>query len=120
MRAAFAHETVLTMSPGDDPAAPGAAVTVALCGHWEHEPPCRTPHHSATAEAGDDLVVRTLFATHPADEDEVRTRIADALAAGELSGPDGLTRWRLRSSAASELTAGERNHAGRLIRGGEG
>ena len=27
------------MEPDADVQAPGAAVTVALCGHWEHEPP---------------------------------------------------------------------------------
>ena len=33
-------------APADD-GAPGAAVTVALCGHWEHPPPCPlAPHHT--------------------------------------------------------------------------
>ena len=31
----------LALAPGTDPAAVGAAVTTELCGHWEHEPPCR-------------------------------------------------------------------------------
>jgi hypothetical protein len=38
MRQAFAHEAVLVMEPDADVRAPGAAVAVALCGHWDHEP----------------------------------------------------------------------------------
>ena len=30
-------EAELLLADDTDPAAPGAAVTVALCGHWEHE-----------------------------------------------------------------------------------
>jgi hypothetical protein len=36
MREAFAHEAVLVMEPDADMRAPGAAITVALCGHWDH------------------------------------------------------------------------------------
>jgi len=38
VRQAFAHEAVLVTEPDADVRAPGAAVTVALCGHWDHEP----------------------------------------------------------------------------------
>lgn len=42
----------LSMSPGADLAAPGAAVTVALCGHWKHEPPCPlAAHHTSTTRS---------------------------------------------------------------------
>jgi hypothetical protein len=40
MRQPFAHDAVLAMPAGGDLGAPGAAITVALCGHWEHAPPC--------------------------------------------------------------------------------
>jgi len=40
MRQAFAHEAILVVQPQADLRAPGAAITVALCGHWEHQPPC--------------------------------------------------------------------------------
>ena len=40
----YAHRAVLVIPDGDEPAAPGGAITVELCGHWEHEPPCRYPH----------------------------------------------------------------------------
>lgn len=37
VRQAFAHDTALQLAPGGDDGAPGAAITVGLCGHWEHE-----------------------------------------------------------------------------------
>ena len=40
-RRSFVHEADLWLAGGVDPAAVGAAVTAALCGHWEHEGPCR-------------------------------------------------------------------------------
>ncbi|KQC37143.1 MULTISPECIES: hypothetical protein [Frankia] len=40
MRRPFAHEFVLVLAPGGDERAPGAAITAALCGRWEHPPPC--------------------------------------------------------------------------------
>jgi hypothetical protein len=36
-RTAFVHEAHLELEPGTDPAAVGAAVTTALCGHWEQK-----------------------------------------------------------------------------------
>jgi hypothetical protein len=125
MRNAFAHDAVLVMAPDADTdadtdadlAAPGAAVTVALCGHWEHEAPCPlAPHHSRAARNGDEVRLRVLFAAEPASEAEVRRRIDDGLRTGELRGPDGtLTRWELRSSGPGAVTDGEAEHARRLI-----
>ncbi len=121
MRQAYAHEAVLALSPGTDERAPGAAVTAALCGHWEHEPPCPlAPHHvragRAGGEAADALHVRILFAAEPEAEREVRDRIDLALA-GQWPLPDELTAaWRLTGSGPSDVTAAEEDHAGRLIR----
>ncbi|MEX5721628.1 hypothetical protein [Geodermatophilus maliterrae] len=43
----FAHDGLLSMEPGADDRAPGGVITVALCGSWEHEPPCPlAPHHT--------------------------------------------------------------------------
>ena len=39
-------EFCIRLEPGADKRAPGGAVTVALCGHWDHEGPCRWPHRS--------------------------------------------------------------------------
>ena len=101
-----------------DIGAPGAAVTVALCGRWEHDPPCPiAPHHTRATRVDGIARVRTLFAVEPEQENEVRQRIVDALAEGQLRGPDGTTTsWRLRSSNPSTVTASETAHASRLTR----
>ena len=107
MRQPFAHEAVLEMAPDADLRAPGGAITVALCGHWEHEPPCPLAAHATRADRVDDtVVVRTLFATEPEREDEVRQRIEAALTAS----------WTVRHSGSSPVAADERDHAQRLTR----
>jgi len=119
MRQAFAHSAEVTLSPGGDVGAPGAAITVALCGHWEHEPPCPlAPHHTSTERVGDVLHVRTLFAVDHRRVGEVCKLIETALASGRLVGPDGnTTAWRLCSSRLAEVLETELDHVGRLIQG---
>jgi hypothetical protein len=116
MRRVFAHEAVLAMAPQGDSRAPGGAVTVGLCGHWEHEPPCPfAPHHTNASWVGSDLHVRILFAVEPEREDEARSRIDDALRCERLEGPDGQeTRWHVLSTGRSELVEHEIDHAQRL------
>jgi hypothetical protein len=118
MRQAFAHTAELLMPAPADDGAPGAAVTVALCGHWEHPPPCPLAPHATRADRdGDTVRLRILFATEPERADEVRRLIEQALAAGELTGPDQIsTRWQLTASAPGEPTEAEHDHAQRLIR----
>ncbi len=96
---------------------PGAAVTAALCGHWDHEPPCPlAPHHVSAAGDDGELRVRILFAAEPDKEDEVRHLIEQALS-GQLNFPDGFTTpWQLRASWPSEVSAEETGHAKLLIR----
>ena len=48
-----------------DLAALGGAVTTALCGHWEHDGPCRWPHFTSP-EVDDDAVVVTVYFDAPA------------------------------------------------------
>ena len=116
VRRAFAHRGRLALSPGADRAAPGGAVTLALCGSWEHPPPCPLAPHSTAVEGGDDaLDVRVVFATAPDDEAEVRSRIDAALAAGGTTGPDGRTSaWRLVEAGPAELRDDERERAARF------
>jgi len=110
MRQAYAHDAVLVMGPDGDTGAPGAAITTALCGHWEHEPPCPlAPHHTGATRDGDRVRLRVLFATEPHRVDEVRRRIDGALAGGG---------WRLESSGCARIAAQERDHARRLLRSG--
>ncbi len=107
------------MQEDGDLRAPGAAITVALCGHWEHEPPCPlAPHHTTAERVSDEVRVRTLFAVEPAREQEVRRRILTALIAGRLVDDDGReSRWQLRSSASSAVLPDETDHVRRLAAG---
>lgn len=118
MREAFAHEAILIMAPGTDTQAPGAAVTLALCGHWQHEPPCPlAPHNSYAVRVGGDVRIRTLFAVEPELESSIRHRIDRALSSGQLRGSDGATtRWGLRSSRHSVVAAEEMDCALGLTR----
>src|SRR3712207_8734411 len=93
----FAHDALLSMEPGADDRAPGGAITVPLCGSWEHEPPCPlAPHHTRAEWAGDELRLRVLFAAEPNEESRVRAMIDEALAGGMGATPEGGTiSWRL-------------------------
>ncbi|WP_113963744.1 hypothetical protein [Mycobacterium shimoidei] len=116
-REAYAHDAVVTIEPGADSRAVGGAITVALCGHWDHQPPCPlAPHHTTVTPVGERFEVRVLFATEPANEHRVRVLIAGALAGGRLSGPDGrITTWCLQSDAPSDVHRDEQEHARRLV-----
>ncbi|HYU83523.1 MAG TPA: hypothetical protein VEK80_01855 [Kribbellaceae bacterium] len=117
MRQPFVHEAVVELEPGGDPRAPGGAVTVALCGRLEHEPPCPlAPHHTAADADGDTLRLRVLFAAEPSAEHEVRALIESALGSGSFAGPDGTsTRWQLRQAGPGAVTPPELDHADRLV-----
>jgi hypothetical protein len=116
MRAVFAHDAVLAMDGDQDLRAPGGAITLSLCGSWEHAPPCPlAPHHTSAERDGDVVRLRVLFAAEPADEPEVRRRIADALAAGQVATPNGdLARWTVTSETRGEVSPDESDHAQRL------
>jgi hypothetical protein len=117
MRQAYAHDAVLMMEPDADVRAPGAAVAVALCGHWDHKPPCPLAPHRVTADEIDgELHVRILFATEPAKERTVRRLIEQGLS-GEVKYPDGFTTpWRLARSGPGDVAADEAGLAESLIR----
>ena len=119
-RQAYAHDAVVTMQPGGSPNALGGAITVALCGHWDHQPPCPlAPHYVSTLPDGEILAVRILFATEPDNERRVRELIGDALAAGRLTGPDGgVARWQLRSATSADVRPDEADHAAELVAAG--
>jgi hypothetical protein len=105
-RSPYVHEAELRLAGGADPRAPGGAVTVALCGSWSHDGPCRWPHHSALVPAGGGTTLRTVFAAPPGDEDEIRARIERALRADR--------RWEVLRSGEAELDESERPLASRL------
>jgi hypothetical protein len=116
-RAAYAHDAVVTLDPGGDSRAPGGAITVALCGHWDHQPPCPlAPHHTDAAPCDDTLRLRVLFAAEPKDERRVRELITLALSSGRMTGPDGkVTSWMVNSNGASSVRPDEADHAARLV-----
>jgi hypothetical protein len=108
MRQAYAHQAELRVPPQADENAPGAAITVALCGHGDHEPPCPlAPHYSEATREGDTVRLRILFATEPNRVDEVRSRIDGALSGGD---------WHLVGSGCRKIEAEERDHARRLLK----
>jgi hypothetical protein len=117
MRKAFAHDAVLRSEPGLDHRAPGGAVTLALCGSLDHEPPCPLAAHHTTVEADGPLLrVRILFATEDADEERVRGLVDGALGSGEWLYPDGVvSRWALVTSGPSAVREDESEHADRLV-----
>ena len=117
MRAAFAHEALLDMESDADLTAPGGAVTLELCGSYDHAPPCPVAPHATVADRrADGVAVRVLFATEASREAEVRARIDQALATGFCDAPDGTrSRWTVVSSAPGTVEDAERAHAARLI-----
>ncbi|HJT92658.1 MAG TPA: hypothetical protein VJ777_12035 [Mycobacterium sp.] len=99
-RTAYAYGAMVMLDPGGDSAALGGAITVALCGHWDHEPPCPlAPHHTEAAPVGDSKIrLRVQFEADPSNESRVRSLIDEALASGTLTGPDGrVTTWTVQA-----------------------
>jgi len=113
---AYAHEGYLELADGADDRAPGAAVTVSLCGHWDHEGDCRWRHYTSIERVGSTLTVRTVFASDTDEEAEVRARIIAALEAGALVGPAGESRWEVVRQEAVDLRPSDKRLAGRLTR----
>jgi len=101
-REAFVHQAQLVLNEGVDPAGPAAAVTTALCGHWEHEGPCRWPHNNELN--GDSF--RTVFVADADEEQAVRSKIDEALQAA--------TGWSVGSSGPREPAPEERELGRRL------
>lgn len=115
----FVHQAVVTLPATGDDRGPGGAITLALCGSWEHPPPCPlAPHQTALERSPDGVGLRIVFACRPAGETRVRRLIADALAYGRQIGPDGVERtWALVSNGPGTLRPDERDLAARLAGG---
>jgi hypothetical protein len=116
MKHLYAHDATVRMDQTDDPDAVGAAVTVALCGHWQHDPPCPlAPHHTSVEREAENIQVRILFATEPVRASEVRRRIDQALANGALPTHHLTAHWQVLASRAGIVRESERSHGERLI-----
>jgi hypothetical protein len=109
-RSPYVLEAALTLTAGVDPAAVGAAVTTALCGHWEHEGGCRWPHNNEISADGENgrASFRTVFLAPQPEEADVRTRIERAL----HDGPG----WSVETTRARELRQDEAALAVRMAR----
>lgn len=103
----FVVEVEIALKAGGDPAAVGAAVTVELCGHWEHEGPCRWPHNNAICPGPEFDTFRTLFVAELSEEELVRERIGGALR--------GCGDWQVVSVRARPVGLHEQALAERLL-----
>ena len=95
----FSYEKrfIVALEHPGDPRAMGGAVTVALCGHWDHEGPCRWPHHTE-AQAAEDGTYRVIvrFDSSEDEHQAVSDLIDGALGSGAQAGPDGrMSRWTM-------------------------
>jgi hypothetical protein len=102
----IAVEASLVLGAGADPRAPGAAVTVALCGHWEHEGRCRWPHNNRIAGSEPPAVLRTVAVVDDESVAEVLRRAESALRVDP--------RWQVLGVRLVELTVEEQALADRL------
>lgn len=98
-------EAEIELGTGADPAAPGALVTIELCGRVDHPPPCDLPHHSRL-DPGTPAVLRTVYLAAAEDAGALFIRIDDALRSD--------LRWRVIHTRARPLTDSERSLAERL------
>lgn len=115
MRAPFVHQATLVMSSDADVDAPGGAVTLELCGSWDHKPPCPLAHHTHAERTGNTVSLRVVFATEPENEEDVRRRIDEALSTGSVTAPDGTSsHWEFRHSRADMVSTSEAARARRL------
>ncbi|MDQ1379557.1 MAG: hypothetical protein QOJ71_276 [Actinomycetota bacterium] len=105
-REPFAVEADLVLHAGTDPRAPGGQVTVALCGHWEHEGACRWPHNTSIDGDAVPARLRTVVVVRDDERAEVESRIE-----GALHGDD---RWSVTGFAVGAIRPDEAALAGRL------
>jgi hypothetical protein len=90
----FTYHATVRLAPGGDERAIGGAVTVALCGHWDHPGPCRWPHRTSLAPAGERVAVTVAYTCSDAEKTLVESMIDGAIRSGMLEGPEGaVTHW---------------------------
>lgn len=75
MRQGYVQVAEVRLDLGTDTRAIGGAVTLALCGSWEHDPPCPlAPHHTDVREDEDGrLHVRVVSPASPSRPRRCRT-----------------------------------------------
>jgi hypothetical protein len=104
MKQPFVHRAEIILDVDADSAAPGGAVTIALCGSWDHAGACRWPHYSQATWGEGRGELRVVFVADAGEEAAVRNLIDKALTDGCCIVPDGTTsRWTLVASSAVDL-----------------
>lgn len=109
----FTVAASLDLAAGTDMRAPGGAVstvTLALCGSWVHDGPCRWPHNSHLDTTGTHAQLRTVVAASESGQATIVGRIEDALR--------GLKEWSVVSIAVEPVREDELPLLGRLISSG--
>ncbi len=116
MRVPFAIEARVALERDADVRAIGGAVTVALCGAFEHPGPCPlAPHRTTSEQRGDEIRVRVIGACDPEQREQVVGLVHRALAAGAVVDPAGVEqRWHLLDSRPTDLRDDEDDLAERL------
>ena len=104
----LAIDAELALRDDVDPRAPGGEVTVALCGHWEHEGPCRWPHNSRIDTDESPARLRTVVVVPAEERDEVVGKVETRLRADE--------RWSVTGFSTGDINDDERELAERLAR----
>ena len=102
----IAIDVELTLRDDTDPRAPGGEVTVALCGHWEHEGPCRWPHNSRINADVSPAQLRTVIVIPAPERDEVVSSIEARLRDD--------TRWSVVKFETTDIHDDEQDLAERL------
>ena len=105
-REAIAIDAELALLPDVDPRAVGGEVTVALCGHWDHDGPCRWPHNSRIDTDSNPADLRSVVVVPGEDRDAVLHRVEIALRGDE--------RWRVVRFETGSINADEKELATRL------
>ena len=108
MESPLVVEVELHLYPGTDVRAPGGAVTAGLCGHWDHDGPCRWPHNNRLDIEESSARFRTIVIVAHEDRDEVLRRIEVALRGDE--------RWRVAELEVRAVNEDEQQVAERLSR----
>lgn len=109
-------EAVLELAPGGDPRAIGGAVTLALCGAFEHPGACPiAPHHTSLERHDGGIRTRIVAACEGDQREAVLRMVTAALDTGCVIDPDGAEqRWTLRWWRVGEPLDRDRALADRL------
>jgi hypothetical protein len=106
---AYVLEADLELADDCDPRSVGAAVTLELCGSYEHDGPCTWPHNNEIDASRTPSLFRTLYVADDDEEPEVRERIEQSLRRAGT--------WQVADVRSRPVSNDERDLADRLASG---